>query len=113
MCNKGQKPIPNDIAEVRAGSDVTFHWSPWLHSHKGPITAWLAPYTGDISKVKLNDLEFFKYAEETMDKNGVWWNNRFIDKNNNTWTTTLPADIKPGTYILRHEVCDEPQSLDK
>ena len=103
-CNLGNKPIPNDIAVARAGSNVTFHWSGWLHSHKGPITAWFAPYTGNIASVNLNQLEFFKWAEETMDSNGTWWNDRFIDQQNNSWTVTIPADIKPGTYVLRHEV---------
>jgi hypothetical protein len=42
-CNVRPTP-PGAIAEVRAGSTITFHWSRWLYSHKGPITAWLAPY---------------------------------------------------------------------
>ncbi|KAK4446703.1 glycosyl hydrolase family 61-domain-containing protein [Podospora aff. communis PSN243] len=102
-CNMGRSPAPSAIAEVRAGSTMTFHWSNWLQSHKGPITAWMAPYTGDVSKVNVNELEFFKFAEDTVDENGVWANIRMVQANN-TFTATIPADVKSGTYIVRHEI---------
>jgi len=102
-CNVGPTP-PGAIAEVRAGSTITFHWSRWLYSHKGPITAWLAPYEGDVAKVDVNKLEFFKITEDTVDAQGVWANVRMMDKTNMTWTATIPTDIKPGTYVLRHEL---------
>ena len=102
-CNRGNKPAPGDIAEVRAGSNITFHWSKWLYTHKGPITAWMAPYEGDVAHVNPNNLEFFKIAEET-NENGIWGTVRMIDSTNNTWTATIPADIKPGNYIIRQEV---------
>ncbi|KAK1751082.1 glycosyl hydrolase family 61-domain-containing protein [Echria macrotheca] len=103
-CNFGGSPRPSAIAEVRAGSNVTFHWSHWLYSHKGPITAWMAPYTGPVSAVNPNDLSFFKIAEDTVDAAGVWANVRMMDQTNRTWTATIPADIKSGTYIIRHEI---------
>ncbi|KAK0701889.1 glycosyl hydrolase family 61-domain-containing protein [Lasiosphaeria miniovina] len=102
-CNFGPTP-PGAIAEVRAGSNITFNWSRWLYSHKGPITAWLAPYEGDVAKVDVNKLEFFKIAEDTVDGKGVWANVRLMDQSNGTWTATIPADIQPGTYVIRHEL---------
>ncbi|CAI4213621.1 unnamed protein product [Parascedosporium putredinis] len=95
-------PRPLDIATVRAGSNVAFHWSHWLHSHKGPITAWLAPYEGDIADVNVNELEFFKIAEDAIDENGVWATDRLMD-NAHTWSAVIPADIKSGKYVLRQE----------
>ncbi|KAK3345981.1 glycoside hydrolase [Lasiosphaeria hispida] len=103
-CNMGRSPAPGATAEVRAGSTVTFHWSHWLYSHKGPITAWMAPYEGDIRNIDVSELEFFKFAEDTVDEAGVWANVRMMDKTNGTWTATIPADIRPGNYIVRHEV---------
>ncbi|SPO06317.1 uncharacterized protein DNG_09006 [Cephalotrichum gorgonifer] len=103
-CNTVHNPAPGAIAEVRAGSDVTFHWSRWLYSHKGPLTAWMAPYEGDIADVNVNDLEFFKFGEETIDENGVWGTVKMLDDTNGTWTATIPADIKPGNYIIRQEI---------
>lgn len=104
-CNTVHTPAPGFIAQARAGSNVTFHWSRWLHSHKGPITAWMAPYEGDVAAVDVNELEFVKFAEEAVDADGVWATDKLMDKTNGTWTATLPADIKPGKYIIRHEVC--------
>jgi hypothetical protein len=104
-CNTVLNPKPGAVAEVRAGSNVTFAWSHWLYSHKGPITAWMAPYEGDIQDVNVNQLEFFKIAEDTMDKNGTWGTVRMMDNTNGTWTATIPSDIKPGNYVIRQEVC--------
>ena len=103
-CNTRHTPAPGAVAEVRAGSNVTFHWSHWLYSHKGPITAWMAPYDGKISDVDVNSLEFFKFGEDTLDSNGVWGTVRMMDQTNGTWTATIPADIKPGNYVVRQEV---------
>lgn len=103
-CSTVHSPAPGAIAEVRAGGDVTFHWSHWLYSHKGPITAWMAPYDGDVADVDVNELEFIKFAEDTVDEEGVWANVRMMDDTNGTWTATIPADIKPGNYIIRQEV---------
>ncbi|KAH8898849.1 hypothetical protein GQ53DRAFT_878052 [Thozetella sp. PMI_491] len=103
-CGAAHKPAPGAIAEVRAGSNITFHWSRWLYSHKGPMTAWMAPYDGDVSKADVNQLQFFKFAEDTMDANGIWGTVRMLNNTNGTWTATVPADIKPGTYVVRHEV---------
>lgn len=103
-CNSNPRPAPGAIAEVRAGSNVTFHWSRWLYSHKGPISAWMAPYDGSVADVNVNKLEFFKIGEESVDSAGVWGTEKLLDKTNGTWTTTIPADIKPGNYIIRHEV---------
>jgi hypothetical protein len=49
-CNKDAK-APALIAQARAGSNLTFMWSPWLVSHKGPLITYMAPYEGDIEKV--------------------------------------------------------------
>jgi hypothetical protein len=49
-CNKDAK-APALIANARAGSNLTFQWSPWLMSHKGPLLTYMAPYEGNIEKV--------------------------------------------------------------
>ena len=104
-CNRWRYPVPSDIAEVRAGSSVTFYWSSWLYSHRGPVTAWMAPYEGDVASVNVSQLEFVKFAEQTMDPaSRVWGTDLMMNKTNLTFTATIPADIKPGKYIVRQEV---------
>jgi len=63
----------------------------------------MAPYEGDIANVNVTELEFFKFAEET-NKDGVWGTVKMIDDANSTWTVTIPADVKPGNYVIRQEV---------
>ncbi|KAI0018983.1 glycosyl hydrolase family 61-domain-containing protein [Xylariomycetidae sp. FL0641] len=103
-CNHVHNPAPGDIAEVRAGSNITFAWSHWLYSHKGPITAWMAPYEGSIADVNVNELEFIKFSEDTIDSRGRWSTVRMMDDTDGTWTAQIPADIKPGNYVIRNEI---------
>jgi len=65
----------------------------------------MAPYyDSDLGSVNVNELEFFKIAQDTVDDSGVWANEHMINNNNMTWTATIPADIRPGRYIIRHEI---------
>jgi hypothetical protein len=34
---------------------------------------------------------------------GLWGSDVLI-KQNNSWTVTIPSDIKPGKYVVRHEL---------
>jgi cellulase len=53
---------------------------------------------------KPEDVEFFKIAETAYDpKTRVWGSDAMMAKNN-TETVTIPSDIKPGTYVVRHEI---------
>jgi len=101
----GNKAVPAElVANGRAGSNITYYWSPWLPSHRGPMTSYLAPYTGELAKVNLNELKFFKIAEDALhDDNKTWATDKLI-ADNGLWSTSIPADIKRGTYVLRHEL---------
>jgi cellulase len=53
---------------------------------------------------KPQDVDFFKVDENTYDsKTEVWGTDQLI-KDNSTRTVTIPSDIKPGMYIVRHEI---------
>jgi lytic cellulose monooxygenase (C1-hydroxylating) len=116
-CNY-QPTIPGDMAEARAGGDISFRWTQWLPSHRGPITTYMAPYEGNISAVDVNKLQFFKIDEAGLypDKQfgetstTVPWSvkpNWATDKMiaaQELWNVTIPWDIKPGNYVVRHEL---------
>ena len=52
----------------------------------------------------VNDIEFFKIDQDTYyPKDDSWGTNKLIE-NNNTRTVTIPSNIKPGTYVVRHEI---------
>jgi cellulase len=53
---------------------------------------------------KVQDVEFFKIDEGTYDpKTRVWGTDQLI-KDNSTRTVRIPSDLKPGTYVVRHEI---------
>ena len=58
----------------------------------------------DSPTMKPQEVKFFKIDEGTYDpKSGIWGSDVFI-KNNNAWNVQIPSDIKPGKYIVRHEL---------
>jgi len=92
------------VGTARAGSNVTYYWSPWLPSHRGPMTSYLAPYSGDLAKADLNELKFFKIAEEALHADGKTWATDRLIADKGRWNTAIPGDIRSGTYVLRHEL---------
>ena len=96
-------------ATVAAGSDVTFQWGTdkWPESHHGPVLGYLANCGGDCATVDKSTLKFVKVEEAGLLDNsaapGKWASDKLI-ANNNSWTTTIPANIAAGNYVFRHEI---------
>ena len=92
-------------ATARAGSNVTFGWSTWPITHNGPLISYLGSYSeDDVSKVNVNQVDFFKIAELGLLPDGITWATNVLTANDNVTSVTIPHDIKPGNYILRHEI---------
>ncbi|KAF7952584.1 uncharacterized protein EAE97_002081 [Botrytis byssoidea] len=94
-------------AKVAAGDSIDFQWTVWPESHHGPVITYLANCNGDCATVDKTTLEFFKIDEAGLIDDttvpGTWASDNMI-ANNNTWTTTIPADLAPGNYVARHEI---------
>lgn len=102
VCNQFAKPGKLS-ATVSAGSDLTFYWTVWPSSHKGPVMTYMADCGGDCSKVQdPSTLSYFKINHAGLE-NGVWVSDKII-ANNNSWTVKIPSDIAPGNYLVRHEL---------
>ncbi|KAI1444186.1 lytic polysaccharide monooxygenase [Annulohypoxylon stygium] len=90
--------------------------------HPGPEMHYLAP-CGDAGceKVDKNSLRFFKFYQKGLVQPGMadsptWntqkWATTEVHKHRqqegdgwiDTYTVTIPQNVKPGAYILRHEV---------
>jgi cellulase len=95
---------PALIAPARAGSEIKFVWNPWYASHKGPLVSYLAPYEGPLDKVDVNKLSFFKITERGLLPDNKTWAVDEMMANGNVSTAVIPHDIKPGNYVLRHEL---------
>ncbi|KAF5873302.1 putative glycoside hydrolase family 61 protein [Botrytis fragariae] len=94
-------------ATIAAGDSIDFQWTVWPESHHGPVITYLANCNGDCATVDKTTLEFFKIDEAGLIDDttvpGTWASDNLI-ANNNTWTTTIPADLAPGNYVARHEI---------
>jgi len=67
----------------------------------------LANCNGDCTTVDKTTLDFFKIdgvglIDDTTIP-GTWASDTLI-ANNNSWTVSIPSDIAPGNYVLRHEI---------
>ncbi|KAF2865003.1 endoglucanase IV precursor [Massariosphaeria phaeospora] len=106
VCHKSSKN-GGAYVPVKAGSKVTFQWDAWPVSHKGPIIDYIAPCPGnDCTTASATSLLFTKFAEGAWKSGsdpGNWVTDDFV-KNNISWTTTIPSDLAPGNYVVRHEI---------
>ncbi|KAG8895257.1 hypothetical protein FRB99_000682 [Tulasnella sp. 403] len=112
----GNTPTPN-LAEIAAGDQITFDWTSWTSVHPGPVrlyvtifpvfltltkcTGGCANFKGDIGSVwvKLDHDGYVPsranpWAEETLRAETPY----------QAYTVTIPADLAPGEYLIRHEI---------
>ncbi|KAM7195166.1 Glycoside hydrolase [Rhypophila sp. PSN 637] len=109
ICQKNATSA-DKIGTVAAGSVVLLKWTTWPESHHGPILAYLANCHGDCAAANKTELEWFKIAHLGQISlgaggglPGVWAADQLIE-NNGSWVVPIPATIKAGDYILRHEI---------
>lgn len=105
ICHKSGKSNGVHIP-VKAGSKVTFQWDAWPESHKGPVIDYIASCNGDCDTVTPSSLLWTKFAEgawKSGNNPGLWVTDDLI-KSNLSWTTTVPANLAPGNYVIRHEI---------
>jgi len=123
-CHRDATSVPAH-APVRAGQTVGVHWHGWPRIHTGPVLSYLAPCEGtsdgcaSVDKTKLqwtmvDDGAPGLLSTEPSATNGTWAtdflignspNPNFPNTNaNNTWQVRVPAGLKPGPYVLRHEI---------
>jgi hypothetical protein len=55
-------------------------------------------------KTSVNDVEFFKIDEDGYHAKDNSWGTDALIANNNTRTVTIPSNIKPGMYVVRHDI---------
>ncbi|KAH6651553.1 Thermoascus Gh61 isozyme A, partial [Truncatella angustata] len=106
ICHRGSSNAAL-TATVPAGGSISMLWSTWPESHKGPVINYLASCGDDCSTVDKTTLEFFKFTESGLvsgtGSTGTWASDELI-ANNFTQTFTIPESLKPGNYVLRHEI---------
>ncbi|KAL4953488.1 glycosyl hydrolase family 61-domain-containing protein [Aspergillus filifer] len=101
ICHEGATPGALS-AEIAAGGTVTLKWNMWPGEHEGPIIDYMASCNGPCKDVDKATLSFFKVDEDGFD--GSKWATDRLQENGLTWEVTVPADLKAGEYVLRHEI---------
>ncbi|KAF2635628.1 glycoside hydrolase [Massarina eburnea CBS 473.64] len=113
-CSLGQVVPGAFHATVPAGGVITSSWDNgygWPHTI-GPITAYLASCGTDCTTVTdLGSLEWFKIAEEGLragfavgEEDGWFQNDLWENRRTDHWDITVPKTLKPGRYLVRHEI---------
>lgn len=89
---------------VQAGDSVWLQWNGWPAGHVGPILDYMAPCGSEgCASVDKSSLRFFKVAHAGL-RNGTNTFHTEMLSRNKGWLVRIPAGLKPGDYVLRHEV---------
>ncbi|EPQ61333.1 hypothetical protein GLOTRDRAFT_69702 [Gloeophyllum trabeum ATCC 11539] len=100
--------VASQVAAADPGSKVTFTWSGgggqnWPHN-TGPLMTYMGACEGTTcDKYTATDAKWFKIDEVGREANGGDWVQQEI-MNGGTYTVTLPSNIAPGDYLIRHEI---------
>ncbi|RDL32993.1 putative glycoside hydrolase family 61 protein [Venustampulla echinocandica] len=108
-CNTPGTPAVSSIP-IQAGENITaiYYW--WLHN-VGPMITWMADCEGPCEKFDSSTGKWFKIWQEGLLSGGVvegwWWQRNFQNWEGDgecVWPVTIPKDLKPGNYLIRHEI---------
>ncbi|KAJ4288246.1 glycoside hydrolase 61 [Collariella sp. IMI 366227] len=92
-------------ATVAAGDKISIVWDPvWPESHIGPVIDYLAACNGDCETTSKESLQWFKIDGAGYDATTGLWAADALRANGNSWLVQIPATLKAGNYVLRHEI---------
>lgn len=108
ICHKDATNGALNNATAAAGSTVTATWNTWPSSHKGPIITYIAA-ADDPTTVDKTTLEWIKIqqgglVDASSGSNGGTWVTDELITNNYAYDITIPSTLKPGNYVIRHEI---------
>ncbi|KAL5454613.1 hypothetical protein PMIN06_004915 [Paraphaeosphaeria minitans] len=116
-CNNKGLAVPGAFhASVTAGSTIRATWvTPdgygWPHT-LGPMVAYMASCGEDCTTITdTSSLKWFKIAEEGLragyavgEDDGWYQNDLWENRRTEYWNVTVPAGLKSGRYLIRHEI---------
>ncbi|PKS05147.1 hypothetical protein jhhlp_008514 [Lomentospora prolificans] len=110
-CNGGHSAT--EAAEAAPGDEVSAIWGQWTHS-QGPILVWMYKCPGEFSACDGSGAEWFKIDEAGFSGDGTsvfldsetpsGWEIAKLVGGNKAYTSTIPAGLAPGNYLIRHEL---------
>ncbi|KAI1164835.1 lytic polysaccharide monooxygenase [Nemania serpens] len=102
-CNGGTSaPLS---AKIAAGTNITAVWQQWTHQ-QGPVMVWLYPCESGFASCDGKQKKWFKIDQMALTGpalNSNDWGTAVVYKTLK-YTSKIPTNIKPGTYLIRHEL---------
>ncbi|KAK3678816.1 hypothetical protein LTR78_001269 [Recurvomyces mirabilis] len=105
VCHKNATP-GNSYLTLTAGTTIGLQWNTWPDGHHGDVLNQMAAVSGDFSTIDKTALNFFAVELDGWHSGsnpGLWATDTLI-ANNFTGMLTIPANLAPGNYVLRHEI---------
>ncbi|KAF1976289.1 endoglucanase IV precursor [Bimuria novae-zelandiae CBS 107.79] len=102
ICHK-QGTSNGASVNIKAGSTATLYWNTWPESHKGPVIDYIASCNGNCDTVSPASLQWIKLAQTGYISGSTWATDNLIAANN-SWPVTIPSNLAPGNYVVRHEI---------
>jgi hypothetical protein len=97
-------------ADAKPGDKIVWQWNQWLEDHHGPVWTYMASCEGPCSSFDLSadkggkNLKWFKIDAQGYDASSKKWASDDLRAAGNKWTSTIPANLKAGEYLVRHEI---------
>jgi hypothetical protein len=108
-CNTPGTPARAYIP-IRAGQNITAVYMYWVHT-VGPMIAWMAHCAhDDCTTFDSSTASWFKIGQQGLEsgtiQEGVWFQGSFSrwDGSPSLWSETVPKGLRPGKYLVRHEI---------
>ncbi|KAF7303578.1 hypothetical protein MIND_00587100 [Mycena indigotica] len=103
--------LAKQVADANPGDKVSFLWtggdlSKWPHNI-GPMLTYMTNCGDDCTTFDSSKAKWFKIDQVGRipgDKDGNWFQNRIFVQPNVAANVTLPSNLAPGNYLIRHEI---------
>ncbi|KAI0073226.1 family 61 endoglucanase [Panus rudis PR-1116 ss-1] len=105
-CGEGGNVPVTALAEVQAGSLVTFDWGSWGSSHSGYVMTYIAKCPNGCANFKGDTGAVWVKIDQDQynpSRTGFEWGENIIRMKGAKYSVHIP-DLAPGEYLLRHEI---------
>ncbi|KAF8160838.1 glycosyl hydrolase family 61-domain-containing protein [Crassisporium funariophilum] len=103
-CHHGGNDGTAASASAASGTQVVFQWAYWPGDHQGPVSTYMASCNGDCATFGANDARWFKIDADGYDPSNRQWAAAKLIASGSSWTSTIPAALAPGQYLIRNEI---------
>jgi hypothetical protein len=102
-CNGGTSaPL---VANISAGDEITAKWAQWTHQ-QGPVMVWMYACPSGFKSCDGKGAGWFKIDQQGLTApplTSTNWGTAVVEAKL-AWTSTIPQNLAPGNYLIRHEL---------